>query len=145
MLKEPKDEDRVIKPGEKADPAILYEMAALAQKLGLKSPQISQLLQLCPDRQIALEALFKTTKLDRYRYSDKVLGSIVDRVVDCFDLAILLDGQSPRKVLIIEKRRPVLGVDFRKPELKGKTVLSFSLTNYMPMITKPPKKSLHHS
>jgi hypothetical protein len=97
MDKEPKNEDRVVKPGEKADPAILYDMAALAQKLGFKSPQIDQLIQLCPDRQIALEALLKARKSDRYRYNDDILESIVDRVADCFDFAIPLEDQAPRK------------------------------------------------
>ncbi|KAF4210373.1 hypothetical protein CNMCM5878_004502 [Aspergillus fumigatiaffinis] len=80
-------------------------MAALAQKLGFRSPQIKEILKQSPDRQIARATLLKARKPDRYYYDSETFESLVDRIVGCFVLAIpnesqptmaLVTGQAPK-------------------------------------------------
>lgn len=75
-------------PSEKADEAVIYEMAALARKLGFRSTQISGLLSRSPDRQIAHAALLKARKPERYRYDPERLERLIDRISACFSEAI---------------------------------------------------------
>ncbi|KAA8642578.1 uncharacterized protein ATNIH1004_011523 [Aspergillus tanneri] len=89
MAKEPESSNRVAKPGsEKADEVVLHEMAVLARRLGFESPQISELVDQSPDRQIALAALLKARKLDRYRYNNDHMESLISRITDCFQVAV---------------------------------------------------------
>jgi hypothetical protein len=75
-------------PSEKADEAVIYEMAALARKLGFRSAQITRLLSRSPDRQIAHAALLKARKPERYRYDPERLERLIDRISACFSEAV---------------------------------------------------------
>ncbi|KAJ8226356.1 hypothetical protein LV156_008966 [Aspergillus fumigatus] len=89
----------------KADESVIHDMAALAQKLGFRTPQIKEILKQSPDRQIARATLLKARKPDRYHYDSETFESLVDRIVGCFVLAIpnesqptmaLVTGQAPK-------------------------------------------------
>ncbi|KAH3487946.1 hypothetical protein KXW24_005904 [Aspergillus fumigatus] len=89
----------------KADESVIHDMAALAQKLGFRTPQIKEILKQSPDRQIARATLLKARKPDRYHYDSETFESLVDRIVECFVLAIpnesqptmaLVTGQAPK-------------------------------------------------
>lgn len=91
LAKEPKRANLVAKPGcEKADETALYDMAVLAQKLGFDSPQITELINQSPDRQIARAVLLKARKPDRYRYGD-IFESLVSTIAGCFPQATPID------------------------------------------------------
>ncbi|KAF7133642.1 hypothetical protein CNMCM5793_004950 [Aspergillus hiratsukae] len=89
----------------KADESVIHDMAALARKLGFRTPQIKEILKQSPDRQIARASLLKARKPDRYHYDSETFESLVDRIVGCFALAIpnesqptmaLVTGQAPK-------------------------------------------------
>lgn len=109
MTKEPKDKDQLVKRREKADQNTLFEMALLARKLGYKSQKISDLLKESPDKQIAREALLKARKPHLFTFNEDQFESIVERVVQCFDMA------SPQR----GEPEP-LAVDHREAPLKGR-------------------------
>lgn len=69
---------------EKAGETVLYDMAILAQKLGFNSPQINQLIEWSPNRQIARAALLKARKPDRYRYDSNIIESLITTIAGCF-------------------------------------------------------------
>ena len=70
-------------------------MAVLARRLGFKSPQIAQLIEQSPDRQIAQDALLKARQPDCYQYNEGEFESLINRVTECFLKAIPLDHQPP--------------------------------------------------
>lgn len=97
LAKDPESDDLVAKPGcEKADETVLYNMAALAQKLGFDSPQIRELTSQSPDHQIARATLLKARKPDQYRYGDS-FESHVGTIVGCFSLATPIDHHATRE------------------------------------------------
>ncbi|PYI07382.1 hypothetical protein BO78DRAFT_313232 [Aspergillus sclerotiicarbonarius CBS 121057] len=73
---------------EKADEAVVHELAALARKFGFESPQIAELTNLSPDRQIAQAALVKARKKDRYHYDPMEFETLIDRITSCFASAV---------------------------------------------------------
>lgn len=91
-------------PSKKADEAVVYEMAALARKLGFRSTQITGLLSRSPDRQIAHAALLKARKPERYQYDPEHLERLIDRISACFSEAVTGE-MAPAPELIAE---PVL-------------------------------------
>ena len=96
LSKKPQKKDPAAKPNrEVADQTILYDMAVLARRLGFKSPQIEQLIEQSPDRQIAQEALLRARRPDCYQYNEGEFECLIDRVTECFLKAIPLDYQPP--------------------------------------------------
>ncbi|KAJ5249524.1 hypothetical protein N7524_011840 [Penicillium chrysogenum] len=96
LSKKPQKKDPTAKPNrEMVEPMILYEMAVLAKRLGFRSPQIEQLIQQSPDRQIAQDALLRARRPDRYRYNREEIESLIDKVSECFLRAVLLDHKLP--------------------------------------------------
>nr|KMM64374.1 hypothetical protein CPAG_00726 [Coccidioides posadasii RMSCC 3488] len=95
MPADPKnDDDLLAKPNRaKADECVVYQMAALAHRLGFRSTEITELMNQSPDRQIARPALLKARKPGRFRYNPQVFETLVDRIVDCFSTA---DPDEPR-------------------------------------------------
>ncbi|KAF2267287.1 hypothetical protein CC78DRAFT_551975 [Lojkania enalia] len=64
-----------------ADDTVLYEFAALADRLGFASPGIDRLKQRSSDRETARNALLKARKPGRYRYDDTMLEAYVDQIL----------------------------------------------------------------
>ncbi|OQD76719.1 hypothetical protein PENANT_c125G11294 [Penicillium antarcticum] len=96
LSKKPQKKNPTAKPNcEVLEPMILYEMAVLAKRLGFQSPQIEQLIQQSPDRQIAQDALLRARRLDRYRYNREEIESLINKVTECFLRAVLLDHKLP--------------------------------------------------
>jgi hypothetical protein len=96
LSKKPQKREPMAKPNHDVmDHMILYDMAALARKLGFKSPQIDQLMQQSPDRQIAQDALLRARRPDCYGYNAAEVESLIDKVTECFLRAIPLDHQPP--------------------------------------------------
>ena len=96
LSKKPQKKDPTAKPNrEVVDPMILYDMAVLAKRLGFQSPQIEQLTQQSPDRQIAQDALLRARRPDRYRYNEGEVESLINKVTECFVRAIPLEYQPP--------------------------------------------------
>ncbi|KAF4768880.1 hypothetical protein HAV15_008832 [Penicillium sp. str.  len=94
--KKPQKKNPTAKPNcEVVEPMILYEMAVLAKRLGFQSPQIEQLIQQSPDRQIAQDALLRARRPDRYRYNREEIESLINKVTECFLRAVLLDHKLP--------------------------------------------------
>ncbi|EFW16866.1 conserved hypothetical protein [Coccidioides posadasii str. Silveira] len=95
MPADPKNNDDLLaKPNRaKADECVVYQMAALAHRLGFRSTEITELMNQSPDRQIARPALLKARKPGRFRYNPQVFETLVDRIVDCFSTA---DPDEPR-------------------------------------------------
>ncbi|KAL5332200.1 hypothetical protein BJX70DRAFT_408121 [Aspergillus crustosus] len=104
--KESKSDNLVAKPGcKKANKIILHGMAILARQLRFDSPQIQDLAQQSPDRQMARDLLLKARKPGHYQYHDNIFKSLVTRICDCFSEAVPLDGQpSPELVMSREAR-----------------------------------------
>ncbi|KAH6675916.1 hypothetical protein B0J14DRAFT_587589, partial [Halenospora varia] len=71
----------------KPDEVVLSDFAALADRLGFQSDQISALKQRSSDREIARAALLNARKLDRYEYADHDLESHVEQIVRLFATA----------------------------------------------------------
>jgi predicted nucleic acid-binding Zn-ribbon protein len=85
MAKDPQRDDLLAKvASEKADEAVVYEMAKLAKSLGFESAQINSILSKSPDRQIAAGALLKARKPGRYQYDLQDMELLIDTIVDCF-------------------------------------------------------------
>ncbi|KAF4763054.1 hypothetical protein N7455_003820 [Penicillium solitum] len=96
LSKKPQKKNPTAKPNcEVVEPMILYEMAVLAKRLGFQSPQIEQLIQQSPDRQIAQDALLRARRPDRYRYNREEIESLINKVTECFLRAVLLDHKLP--------------------------------------------------
>lgn len=74
-----------------ADEGVIHDMAALARKLGFRTPQIKAILKQSPDRQIARAALLKARKPDHYYYDSETFESLIERIAGCFALAIPRD------------------------------------------------------
>ncbi|KAJ5737432.1 uncharacterized protein N7483_002557 [Penicillium malachiteum] len=70
------------------DPQVLHGMAALAKRLGFQTPQIEELLQQSPDRLIARNALLHARPHDRFQFHDGELDRLVERITECFSLAV---------------------------------------------------------
>ncbi|KAJ6018994.1 hypothetical protein N7522_001061 [Penicillium canescens] len=88
--------DPMAKPNrEVVEPMILYDMAVLAKRLGFHSPQIEQLIQQSPDRQIAQDALLKARRPDRYQYNKEEIESLINKVTECFLRAVPFDQRLP--------------------------------------------------
>lgn len=99
--KESKNDNLVAKPGcEKADEMILHDMAILARRLGFDSPQIRDLAQQSPDRQMARDVLLKARKPGYYQYHNDIFESLVTRICDCFSEAVPLDRQPSPELVI---------------------------------------------
>ncbi|KAH1519476.1 hypothetical protein CDV57_01297 [Aspergillus fumigatus] len=82
----------------KADESVVHDMAALAWKLGFRTPQIRAILKQSPDRQIARAALLQARKPDHYYYDSEMFESLIERITGCFALAIRKEG--PQAALI---------------------------------------------
>lgn len=96
LSKQPQKTDVMAKPTrEVVEPMVLYDMAVLAKRLGFQSPQIEQLIQQSPDREIAQDALVRARQPDRYRYNEEEVESLINKVTECFLRAIPLDHQLP--------------------------------------------------
>ena len=96
LSRKPQKKDPAAKPNrEVADQTILYDMAVLARRLGFKSPQIAQLIEQSPDRQIAQDALLRARRPDCYQYNEGEFECLINRVTECFLKAIPLDHQPP--------------------------------------------------
>ncbi|KAH7108733.1 hypothetical protein B0J11DRAFT_390979, partial [Dendryphion nanum] len=67
-----------------ADETVLYEFAALADRLGFASREIDHLKRRSSDRETARNALLKARKPGRYRYDDTMLEMHVDDIVRMF-------------------------------------------------------------
>lgn len=87
--------NRVVKP--KADEMALRGMAVLAQRLGFNSPQIQQLVDLSPDRQLARDVLAKARNPGFYTYNTDTFESLVTRICECFSEAVPIDVQTSRE------------------------------------------------
>lgn len=90
-LKMPRD---LIKPNwlakasnEKADEAVIYDMAVLVYKLGFRSTNIITLMDWSPNALIAQDALLTAWKLDRYEYNADEYRGLVQRIIECFSKA----------------------------------------------------------
>ncbi|KAJ5646732.1 hypothetical protein N7490_003104 [Penicillium lividum] len=98
LSKKQQKKGRIAKPQrETVDDMILYDMAVLAKRLGFQSPEIEQLIQQSPDRQIARDALLKARRPDRYRYDEGEVETLISKVIDCFLRATPLDHPPPMK------------------------------------------------
>ncbi|KAJ5988270.1 hypothetical protein N7481_003480 [Penicillium waksmanii] len=98
LSKKQQKKGHIAKPQrETVDDMILYDMAVLAKRLGFQSPEIEQLIQQSPDRQIARDALLKARRPDRYRYDEGEVETLISKVIDCFLRATTLDHQPPMK------------------------------------------------
>ncbi|CAD6446248.1 f68f9563-ded7-4069-bc2f-2a3b06713e93 [Sclerotinia trifoliorum] len=96
-----KKKDLLAKSGvEKADEMILFEFAALADRLGFASPEIQTLRQSSSDREIALHALLKARKPDRYQYDDITLASNVTQIMRLFSTASVISHDNISPALI---------------------------------------------
>ncbi|GFG10588.1 hypothetical protein IFM5058_05002 [Aspergillus udagawae] len=82
----------------KADESVVHDMAALAWKLGFRTPQIRAILKQSPDRQIAKAALLQARKPDHYYYDSEMFESLIERIAGCFALAIR--KENPQAALI---------------------------------------------
>ncbi|KAF7856811.1 hypothetical protein EAF04_009574 [Stromatinia cepivora] len=98
-----KKKDLLAKSGvEKADEMILFELAALADRLGFASPEIQTLKQSSSDREIALHALLKARKPDRYQYDDITLASNVTQIVKLFSTASVISRNDTPPAFVSE-------------------------------------------
>ncbi|KAJ5640278.1 uncharacterized protein N7484_008140 [Penicillium longicatenatum] len=96
LSKVPQKKDPTAKANREAvEPMVLYDMAILAKRLGFQSPQIEQLIQQSPDRKIAQEALLRARRPDRYRYNEREVETLINKVTECFLRAIPLDHPLP--------------------------------------------------
>ena len=83
-----KGKDLLAKAGvENADEEVLSEFAALAERLGFESSEISASKQRSSDGEIARKALLKARKPDRYSYDNAALEAHVAQIVKLFTTA----------------------------------------------------------
>jgi len=90
MPVEPKKKKKnlLAKPGaRRADETVLCEFAALADRLGFESGEISALKQRSSDREIARNALLEARKSNRFEYSDALFESHIAQIVGMFSTA----------------------------------------------------------
>ncbi|KUL83669.1 hypothetical protein ZTR_11069 [Talaromyces verruculosus] len=88
MPRDPTKPNRLAKASnEKADEAVIYDMAVLAYKLGFRSTNITTLMDRSPDALIAQDALLTARKSDRYEYNADEYRGLVQRIVECFSKA----------------------------------------------------------
>ncbi|CRG91095.1 Titin [Talaromyces islandicus] len=88
LAKETQNDDLLAKPdNEKADGAVVYEMAILAQKLGFQSTAIDEIINGSPDWQIARDCLLQARKPDRYEFSAGDLDASIRGIVEFFSKA----------------------------------------------------------
>ena len=96
-----KKKDLLAKVGSgKADETVLCEFAALADRLGFESDEISALKQRSPEREIARNALLEARKSDRYEYNDTVFESHIAQIVRMFSTAKPLRAEQLSPVLV---------------------------------------------
>ncbi|EER43197.1 conserved hypothetical protein [Histoplasma capsulatum H143] len=96
MPRDPKRKDRLAKAqSATADECVVSDMASLAHRLGFKSTQITHLINQAPDRLIAEQALLKARKPNRFSYDNTIFNTLVDRIVECFAVAMPRDTQTP--------------------------------------------------
>jgi hypothetical protein len=72
----------------KADESVIHAMAALAKKLGFRTPPVKTIIRQSPDHQIARAALLKARKPDHYHYDSGAFESLIEQIAGCFALAI---------------------------------------------------------
>lgn len=84
----------------------LRGMAVLAQRLGFNSPQIQQLVDLSPDRQLARDVLAKARNPEFYTYNTDTFESLVTRICECFSEAVPIDLQTSHE-LITSRESPL--------------------------------------
>lgn len=100
-------DDLVAKPDcEKADDTVLHGLAVLAQRLGFNSPNIQQLAEQSPDRQIARDVLLKARPPGHYRFNGGTFESLVTRICDCFSEAIPIDQQASQEPIRSREPKP---------------------------------------
>ncbi|KAJ5216815.1 hypothetical protein N7468_009823 [Penicillium chermesinum] len=144
LSKKRQKKDHIAKPQhETVDDMTLYDMAILAKKLGFKSPEIEELIQESPDRQIARDALLKARRPDCYRYDEGEVEALTSKIIDCFLRAIPLDHRPPTKYAGEERSRKRLDRDTLKPGSSCKIANSFLLTKYMMGLSQMYRRSLH--
>ena len=101
MTKDPESNNLLTRPAnEKADETVVYEMAVLAQKLGFTSPDIQEIINQSPDRQIAADCLLKARKPESYEYSADDFERLVRRIVECFAAATPREQSLPVTPLV---------------------------------------------
>ena len=146
----------------KADEVVLYDMAALSQKLGFNSVPATDLLGLSPDRHIAREALLKARKPGSYRYDSNTFECLVDRVVECFASAVAHETLLPPALILgvpptVESRcglprqdlqlldRPLLFLDRVHAKNTSNVVSSFYVRQcvYFAFFGKPATDEIH--
>lgn len=122
---------------EKADEIVTYEMAILARQLGFDSPQIQELIEQSPDRQIAQTALLKARKPDRYQYDSEILERLINLIVECFSQAIPVRQPTEPSVGQTNKPKDRCGL----PHSWAQQPVFLLLTNYMRTKYRPVKMS----
>lgn len=109
----------------KADEVVLYNMAALSQKLGFNSTSATDWLNRSPDRHVAREALLKARNPGSYRYDLFAFESLIDRVVECFASAVAHEALPPSELVI--GRTPTIqsrcGLPRQDPQLLDRHLL----------------------
>ena len=65
-------------------------MAKLVSKLGFQSNKIHNLFERSPDHYMAKQALFKTRKPDQFLYNKYIFESLIERIVNCFNIVMLM-------------------------------------------------------
>ncbi len=82
-----------------ADEEVLFEFAALANRLGFRSDNIRALMQSSSDRQIARSALLRARKPNRYQYDETILEACVDKIIELFKTAAPLPRENSNPAL----------------------------------------------
>ena len=101
MPREPKRKNRLAKPANAtADEYAVFDMACLAQRLGFQSPEITDIGNQSPDRQIAMQALLQARRPDHFVYEESALDSLVHTIAGCFTMARRKDVVDPSPVLV---------------------------------------------
>ena len=75
----------------------LFTLAQLARSLGFHSPEIQELVNGSPDRQIARAALLQARKPGQFRYHD--LDALEDRIMECFSTAVQAQTETACELL----------------------------------------------
>lgn len=85
----------------KIDKCVIYNMTHLAHKLEFCFPEIKKLLKQSPDRQIAWAILLQTREVSHFQYDIQVFDTLIDRIIECFSIAIFIPDQfDPCELLI---------------------------------------------
>lgn len=106
MPPDPKSHDKLLaKPNcATADVRVVYEMAQLARSLEFHSPEIQELVNGSPDRQIARAALLQARKPGQFRYDD--LDALEDRIMECFLTAVQAQTETACEFLTDSSVKP---------------------------------------